>query len=83
MRTYVTRSGATQYQPSMGEVREAIEEQSGFCLACGVQAYGVEPDARKYTCEDCGKAKVYGAEELVIMGLVYGAEDEGEDSDSD
>ena len=39
----------------------------GFCIACGAEAYGVEPDARKYECEECGKPKVYGAEELLMM----------------
>ena len=42
-------------------------EDMGFCLACGDEAYGVEPDARKYECESCGKEKVYGAEELLLM----------------
>jgi len=34
---------------------EAIEadESLGFCTACGEDAYGVEPDARKYTCDVC------------------------------
>jgi predicted RNA-binding Zn-ribbon protein involved in translation (DUF1610 family) len=39
----------------------------GFCTACGEEAYGVEPDARKYECESCGERKVYGAEELLMM----------------
>ena len=49
---------------------DAIEsgEYMGFCTACGDEAYGVEPDARKYTCEGCGAPQVYGAEELLIMG---------------
>jgi predicted RNA-binding Zn-ribbon protein involved in translation (DUF1610 family) len=38
----------------------------GFCLACGAEAYGVEPDARHYLCENCGKHEVYGAEELLL-----------------
>ena len=38
----------------------------GFCVACGAEHYGVEPDARKYLCEVCGNPKVYGAEELLI-----------------
>ena len=42
----------------------------GFCISCGDEAYGVEPDACKYPCESCGKNTVYGAEELVLMGLV-------------
>lgn len=39
----------------------------GICLACGNIVDGVEPDARKYTCDSCGKPKVYGAEEIVMM----------------
>jgi len=38
----------------------------GFCLLCGSEAYGVEPDARRYMCETCGCAGVYGAEEILI-----------------
>ena len=45
------------------------DDNEGFCIACGEEAYGVEPDARKYECESCGKPKVYGAEELLIMGF--------------
>jgi hypothetical protein len=50
------------------QVMEAIEsgEYAGFCLACGEQADGVEPDARNYVCESCGARKVFGAEELLI-----------------
>ena len=54
---------------TVDQIMEAIEsgENMGFCLACGAEAYGVEPDARKYECEACGAKKVYGAEELLIM----------------
>ena len=54
---------------SLARVMKAAEsgESVGFCTACGAKAYGVEPDARKYECECCGAAKVYGAEELVLM----------------
>ncbi len=50
-------------------VVQAIEsgDSVGFCTACGAEAYGVEPDARKYKCENCGENKVYGAEELLMM----------------
>src|SRR3990167_9017814 len=44
------------------ELLEAIRENNsntctnwGFCLACGSQQEGCEPDARRYECEDCGK----------------------------
>lgn len=39
----------------------------GFCLACGEDADGVEPDARKYKCGVCGENAVYGAEEVLMM----------------
>lgn len=50
------------------EVEAAILESSymGWCLACGEEAYNVEPDARNYTCESCGDVMVFGAEQIVI-----------------
>lgn len=41
-------------------------DNPGFCVACGADAEGVEPDARRYECESCGEMAVYGAEELLI-----------------
>lgn len=41
-------------------------DDPGFCIACGHEHGGVEPDARKYPCESCGERKVYGAEELLL-----------------
>lgn len=52
------------------DVSAAMAQDTGFCVECGEEAYGVEPDARKYPCEACGEKEVYGAEELVVMGLV-------------
>jgi predicted RNA-binding Zn-ribbon protein involved in translation (DUF1610 family) len=56
---------------TLTQVMEAIEadDHLGFCLACGEEAYGVEPDARRYACESCGAKQVYGAEECLIMGV--------------
>lgn len=45
---------------------ENEEEYIGFCIACGAEAYDVEPDARRYECEDCGVNKVYGAQEILL-----------------
>lgn len=45
---------------------ENDENDIGFCIACGAEAYGVEPDARRYECEVCGKEKVYGAQEILL-----------------
>jgi hypothetical protein len=41
-------------------------DNPGFCIACGCEAEGCEPDARGYECEACGEAAVYGAEELLL-----------------
>lgn len=51
-------------------IEEAMEDYIGFCTACGASKDCCEPDAREYECDDCGQFKVYGAEELLIMGLV-------------
>lgn len=52
-------------------IQDAIESGSiGFCISCGDECYGCEPDARKYECPSCGKNAVYGAEEVLMMGLV-------------
>jgi rubrerythrin len=72
MKTYTTKSGKTQYKPSLAEIEEASDDNGGFCLACGATVYGIEPDARQRDCPECGAHnKVYGAEELALMGLCY------------
>ena len=58
---------------TLERVTEAVERQHGsldnpgFCVKCGGDAEGVEPDARKYGCESCGESGVYGAEELLMV----------------
>lgn len=44
-------------------------ENPGFCLACGADAEGCEPDAEQYECAECGRMQVYGAG-LVLMMVV-------------
>ena len=64
----------TKLHPSItaDRVLDAVErrmtslDNPGFCLACGAEAMGVEPDARKYECEACGERQVYGADELLV-----------------
>ncbi len=53
---------------TLDRVMGAIEDDDnlGFCIACGDEAIGCEPDAREYTCESCGEDKVFGAEELLL-----------------
>jgi hypothetical protein len=53
-------------------ILEAVErynvslDNPGFCLVCGCEVDGVEPDARHYRCEACGADAVFGAEELLL-----------------
>lgn len=55
---------------TLEQITAAAERQDGegFCLACGAEAHGVEPDARNYECEACGQSHVFGAEEILISG---------------
>jgi hypothetical protein len=57
-------------KPTIDDIIEAAEsrEELGFCIACGAMAKDVEPDAREYPCDRCGRPTVYGAEELLICG---------------
>lgn len=41
-------------------------DNPGFCLVCGNEASGVEPDAENYECESCGAEQVFGADQLLI-----------------
>jgi len=42
----------------------------GYCANCGEERYGTEPDARRYPCEACGARAVYGAQELLLEGVI-------------
>lgn len=48
------------------ERRRTSLDNPGFCLACGAEADGVEPDACAYECEACGEPQVFGCEELLM-----------------
>lgn len=71
---YTNQKGEKQYKPqcSLKQMENIIMFDSGlgWCLHCGDEVNGVEPYARKYTCEVCGLPKVFGMEELMQMGLV-------------
>lgn len=52
---------------------EAVErnmttlDNPGFCIVCGSEQDGCEPDARGYECEECQRPTVYGAQELLFF----------------
>ena len=71
MKKYITMSGKTRYLPSESDLLIAIELDNGFCLSCGAENEGIEPDSSKYTCECCNKPMVYGAEQLLLMNLYH------------
>lgn len=71
MQSYQSKGGERQFKPSVEELERMDNDMEGFCVSCGETQMGVEPDARKYICECCGKAKVYGAAELAMMGLYH------------
>jgi hypothetical protein len=54
----------------MSRVLDAIQyciyPYQGFCIECGAQADGVEPDAEGYECVSCQAEAVYGAEQLLF-----------------
>jgi hypothetical protein len=65
--------GLTVHKAITAEVvMEAVERHNvslddpGFCISCGFEQDGCEPDMRKGTCESCGEEAVYGAEELLL-----------------
>ncbi len=44
-------------------------DNPGFCLSCGDDAEGVEPDAEGHICEGCGESAVMGAENALISAV--------------
>ncbi len=53
----------------LDEMIAADEDYIGFCLECGEEREACEPDARNYECDGCGEKQVFGASEIIMMGL--------------
>jgi hypothetical protein len=57
---------------TLKRIEEAVDrynnslDNPGFCLECGLEQDGCEPDARDYECEHCGAMKVMGAMEIFM-----------------
>ena len=58
------------------DIVAARRDYTGFCIACGEPRDCCEPDASNYTCQTCDDDTVFGAEEIMIMGLVDWAANE-------
>lgn len=53
------------------EYHQRNRDYDGYCLSCSEFVEGgCEPDMRKGPCEVCGENKVYGIEELLMMGRI-------------
>lgn len=67
-----TKKGTEYFRFDMteNEFQECDNNNEGLCVFCGESAFGVEPDARRYTCESCDKNGVYGMQELLLMSLI-------------
>jgi hypothetical protein len=52
------------------EFKELADDYMGVCLECHEYQDNTEPDARNYTCENCGQDKVFGLEEALLMNEI-------------
>ena len=59
-----------KFEMSEQEFVACDNDNEGLCVFCGEPAYGVEPDACKYSCESCEKNGVYGMQEVLMMGYI-------------
>lgn len=56
---------------TMEELAKYREDSVGYCTACEEWTRdATEPDARDYDCPSCGEFAVYGAEEVLLAGLI-------------
>jgi hypothetical protein len=72
LRDQLTKNGTLYHRFAMPESEfvELTDSLSGLCVYCACVADMADPDTRAAHCPDCGKAGVYGAEELLIRGLI-------------
>lgn len=74
MAKYKLHPSITEQRITRAVMRYAVSlDDPGFCLACGLEHYGIEPDARRYPCESCGVKAVFGAEEIMVMHFYWPA----------
>jgi hypothetical protein len=60
-----------KFKLTIAQFHELRDEYGGICLNCGARKYGgIEPDARGYVCDDCGKKAVVGIEEALLRDRI-------------
>ena len=70
-RAYRAKSGKIRIKASIDLLHQLDDDCEGFCINCGATGQSAEPDAERYTCDECGEAAVYGAGELIVRGLAF------------
>ena len=67
-----TKSGKTfhKFELTDAEYHHLDENYTGLCVFCGDEIDQCEPDARLRECEGCGGRGGYGANELLMRGLI-------------
>ena len=53
------------------EYQDLCADNGGYCLKCHSEAYGVEPDARRYECEKCGAHAVNDGSNSVYLSKMW------------
>lgn len=62
------------------EFRDLCNDIAGVCLNCHHVSYGVEPDAERYKCDNCGERRVFGMEAALMMGALDLVDDSNQSS---
>ena len=49
--------------------RDTALDNPGFCIKCGAENDGCEPDAEGYDCDVCGAEGTVSAPEMLLLGI--------------
>jgi hypothetical protein len=71
LKTLAKHKSTGHFKMTLEQYNNLVASGNGICIACGANEQFAEPDARKHPCEICGKAAVYGVEELLMMGRMH------------
>ena len=66
----LTSKNGTVVAVSDSDILGLGAECVGYCLTCGSEQFETESDACHYPCNACGQDQVFGAGEIMSMGLL-------------